>query len=103
MARQVIVGNSAASLSAIKAIREVALSCPITLISAENCSVYSPVLLTYYLAGRISREELFVVDGDFYQDMGIETIFGSKVFSLRTIEDAEYEETITSCNQPVRA
>ena len=82
MPRQVIIGNSAAGLSAIKAIREVDLSCPITLISAENCNAYSPVLLTYYLKGRISREDLFVIDGDFYKDMGVQTILGSKAVAV---------------------
>jgi len=76
--KQVIIGNSAAALSAIKAIREVDRLCPITLISAESCNAYSPVLLTYYLKQRLSREDLFIVDSDFYKVNGVRTIFGTK-------------------------
>ncbi len=77
--KQVIIGNSAAGLSAINAIREVNRCCPITLISGENCNAYSPVLITYYLKDRISREGLFMVDDDFYKSGNVETIFGHKV------------------------
>ena len=82
MVRQVIIGNSAAGLSAIKAIRQVDLSCPITLISAENYIAYSPVLLTYYLKGNISREDLFVVDSDFYELNRVITKFGSEAVAV---------------------
>ena len=61
LTRQVIVGNSAAGLSAIKAIREVDDSCPITLISMESCDSYSPVLLTYYLKRRMDMVSLLVM------------------------------------------
>lgn len=76
--RQVIIGNGAASISAIKAIRQVDRSCSITVISAENCNAYSPVLLTYYLKGQISREHLFIVDSSFYRMNNIKTKFGIK-------------------------
>ena len=80
--RQVIVGNSAAALSAIKAIREVDSSCPITLISRERYNAYSPVLLTYYLRGSLSRDDLFIVDSDFYKTMRVETILGSRAIAV---------------------
>lgn len=76
--RQVIIGNGVASISAIKAIRQVDRSCSITVISAENCNAYSPVLLTYYLKGQISREHLFIVDSSFYRVNNIKTKFGIK-------------------------
>jgi len=90
--RQVIVGNSAAGLSAIKAIREVDQSCPITLISAESCDAYSPVLLTYYLSGRISREGLFIADSDSYKINKVKTIFGNKVIGLDPSKQTVYLE-----------
>jgi NAD(P)H-nitrite reductase large subunit len=77
-ARQVIIGNSAAGLSAIKAIRETDNVCPITLISSESCNAYSPVSLTHYLKGEISRESLFIVHSDFYKMNDVEMAFGSR-------------------------
>ncbi len=82
MARQVIIGNSAAGLSAVKAIREVDLSCPVILLSAENCMAYSPVLLTYLLRGDLSREGLFIADSDFYRRLGVTTKLGSRVLRV---------------------
>lgn len=80
--RQVIIGNSAAALAAIRAIREVDSFCPITVISAEDCVAYSPVLLTYYLGGRIPRENLFIVDDGFYKRNGVSAVLGSRVVAL---------------------
>lgn len=77
-ARQVIIGNSAAGLSAIKAIREIDDVCPITLISSENCNAYSPVSLTHYLKGEMPRESLFIVHSDFYKMNNVEMEFGSR-------------------------
>jgi NAD(P)H-nitrite reductase large subunit len=80
--KQVVIGNSAAGLAAVKAIREVDRACPVTLISAEDCNAYSPVLLTYYLANQISKEDLFVVDDDFYKQHQVNLIFGVKAINL---------------------
>ena len=85
LTRQVIVGNSAAGLSAVKAIREVDDSCPITLISMENCDGYSPVLLTYYLKGRIPREDLFIVGPNFYEVNRVKTMLGCEVTGLNPL------------------
>ena len=92
IARQVIIGNSAAGLSAIKAIREVDGSCPITLISAEKCNGYSPVLIPYYLKRRIVRGDLFIVDSDFYRRNGILTKFGSKASTVDPLKQMVYLE-----------
>jgi NAD(P)H-nitrite reductase large subunit len=103
LTRQVIVGNSAAGLSAVKAIREVDDSCPITLISMENCNSYSPVLLTYYLKGKIPREDLFVVGPYFYEVNRVETMLGyevtglnpsRQVVHLKNGEEVEYDNLL---------
>lgn len=51
-----VVGNSAAALSAIRAIRAKGSTHSITLISREDCCAYSPVLTTYYLSDRIQEK-----------------------------------------------
>jgi nitrite reductase (NADH) large subunit len=83
-ARQVIIGNSAAALSAVKGIRRFDSSCPVTMISADNCLAYSPVLLPYYIGGKIGRDGLFVVGADFYQRNGVKLILGNEVVNVDT-------------------
>jgi len=90
--RHVVIGNSAAALSAIKSIRETDHSSSIFLISAENCNAYSPVLITYYLSGKISRKDLFIVDDHFYNDNEVERIFGNKALELDPKKQMVYLE-----------
>ena len=75
--KHLILGNSAAALSAVKAIRENDLTSNITLVSAENHYAYSPVLLTYYVAQKIKRSALFLADQNFYQQYGAELNLGN--------------------------
>ena len=82
--RQVIIGNSAAALAAIRAIREVDHLCPITVISDQKYPSYSPVLLTYYIGGKISWEDLFMVGSDFYLKNKVKTLFGSRATEVDT-------------------
>ena len=72
--KHLIIGNSAAALNAVKAIREIDPVSHITLVSAENHYAYSPVLLTYYVAKKIKRSALFLADEHFYQQNGVELI-----------------------------
>jgi nitrite reductase (NADH) large subunit len=77
--KHTVIGNSAAGLSAIKAIRQSGDSRPIVLISAEKCNAYSPVLTTYYIGDEISKSQLFFVGDRFYKKYGVQTIFGRRV------------------------
>ena len=79
-----IIGNSGAALAAIRAIREVDDLSPITVISDQKYTSYSPVLLTYYLSGRISWEDLFIVGSDFYNKNKVKTRFGSRAIAVDT-------------------
>ena len=72
-----ILGNSAAALSAVKAIRENDSTSNITLVSAENHYAYSPVLLPYYVSKKIKRSALFLADERFYQQNGVDLILGN--------------------------
>jgi nitrite reductase (NADH) large subunit len=75
--RQLIIGNSAAALNAVKAIRENNSADPITLVSAEKHYAYSPVLLPYYVSKKIKRSALFLAGQNFYQQNGVEVILGN--------------------------
>lgn len=93
--RQIIIGNSAAGISAIKGIREKDPACPITLISAENCNAYSPVLTPYYISHRISKDGLFIVDHRFYRDHNVRTMFGKKAVGVDPSRQVVYLEDNT--------
>jgi NAD(P)H-nitrite reductase large subunit len=90
--RQVIIGNSAGALAAIRAIREVDNFCSITVISDQKYPAYSPVLLTYYLSGRISWDGLFTIDSDLYNKNKVKTLFGSRAIAVDTSRQVVYLE-----------
>ncbi len=77
--RQVIIGNSAAGLSALEAIRRVDNDCPITIISEEDLPAYSRVLLPYYIAGKIEEHQVFIRDERYYADLSAKRVFGKAV------------------------
>ncbi len=92
----VIIGNSGAALSAIRAIRQEGNSWPVTVVAKETHPAYSPVLTTYYIGDRIDRQRLFLVDDKFYSDLGVEVIFGKEAVDLdlrrqcvRLVDDRE--------------
>lgn len=93
--KQVIIGNSAAGLSAVKAIRKKGCSSPITLISAENCNAYSPVLTIYYISHKIGRENLFIADDRFYRDYNVQTKFGNRAVGIDPSKQVVYLEDNT--------
>lgn len=78
----VIIGNSAAALSAIRAIRGKSSTHSITLISREDCCAYSPVLTTYYLSDRIPEKNLFIVDERFYRNAAVKCVLGKEVVEV---------------------
>jgi len=80
--RYVVVGNSAAGVSAIRSIRAYDGSGPITLVSEEPHPFYSRVLLTHYVAGRVPRERLFLVGEGFYRVHGVEVLLGVRAVGL---------------------
>lgn len=83
-AEQVIIGSSAAGLSALEAIRKIDRQCPIILISKEVGPPYSRVALTHYIAGEIKFKGMRMRDGDYYGKMGVKALLGKEVVSLDT-------------------
>jgi len=73
--RYLIVGASAAGISAIETIRRKDPEAEITVISDEK-SIYSRPLLSYYLAGQLPEEKLAYRPEDFYKSLNVELIFG---------------------------
>lgn len=80
--RTVIVGNSAAALSAVEAFRRHDANSPLTIISDEALPAYSRLLTPYFIADRIGEKSLFFKDEDYYRRLGANALFGKRVVSI---------------------
>lgn len=86
----VIIGNSAAAVGAIEAIRKVDPLLPITVISEEPYPVYSRPLISYLLSGEIKDNQIFYRPKDFYEKYHIKNLFGKRVTKV-TFQEREVE------------
>lgn len=81
-----IVGNSIASVSAIREIRKWDKNSSITVISKESLDpsmpYYSPGALPYYIEGTLSKENLFSIRADFYKEMNVKLVLGESVIAV---------------------
>lgn len=82
MTATVILGNSAAGLSALETFRKYDGDNRVIILSKEACTAYSRVLLPYYLRHSLPHKNLFIRDEDYYKSMNIETRFGDPAIRL---------------------
>ncbi len=80
----VIIGNSAAGLSAAEALRERDPGEEIVIISKENHLPYYRFMLGNYLAGEVNPSELNYKGREFYRDNNIINFQGEKVTGVDT-------------------
>ncbi len=78
----VIIGNSAAGLQALRTLRKYDRQASIAIVDREDCPAYSRVLTPYFIGGKNEKEELFIVNRDFYSQLGVEPLFGQTVSNL---------------------
>lgn len=78
----VVVGNSAAGLQAVRTLRRHDRNASVAIIDREDCPAYSRVLTPYYVGGKTGRDNLFIVDQDYYRKARITPLFGSSVVAL---------------------
>jgi len=74
----VIIGNSVAAVGAVEGIRKHDKSSPIIIISDEPYHTYSRPLISYYLGGKVSQENMYYRDRDFYRKNLVEPMLGVK-------------------------
>jgi len=79
MKQFVIIGNSAAGIAAIEAIRERDKESKIIVISDEDYATYCRCLISYYLSGEIKEGNLFYRPESFYKENNIELLLNKKV------------------------
>ncbi len=78
--KYLIIGISAAGISAIESIRDIDKKSEIVAVTEEDYPhVYSRCLLSYYLAGDIPEEKIKYRDDNFFKEKNVEVIFGKKV------------------------
>lgn len=78
----VIIGNSAAAVGTIAGIREIDSTGKITVISDEKYRTYSRPLISYWLQGKVSDENIYYRGPDYYEKNGVETILGKRVSKI---------------------
>jgi NAD(P)H-nitrite reductase large subunit len=79
-----IIGNSAAGVSAVEAIRKYDHTSTIVQLSDEQQSLYSRCLLSYYLSNTISKTGLQYRDEDFHQRMLVQLHAGKRAVRIDT-------------------
>ena len=79
MKQFIIIGNSAAGISAVEAIRKKDKESKIIVISDEDYPAYCRCLISYYLAGEVKEDKLLYRPEHFYKENNIELLLNKKV------------------------
>ncbi len=77
--KYVIIGNSAASVGAVEAIRKIDKTSDLVIISDEPYHVYSRPQISYLLGKKVNCEKMEFRSQDFYTKNNVETILGVRV------------------------
>lgn len=89
----VIIGNSIAGVNAVEGIREVDREGRITLIGEEKYHVYGRPLISYWLEGKTSPENMGYKTGDFYERHGVSRLLGLRAIRIdHEKRDVELED-----------
>jgi len=80
--KNVIIGNSAAGLSALETLRRNDPNCDITVISREKGPAHSLVLLPYFIAGEIDKFSITITNDEYYRSLKANTIFEKTVIEI---------------------
>lgn len=78
----IVAGNSAAGLNALKTLRSLDKNISVAIIDREDEPAYSRVLTPYYVGDKIKRNNLYIVNMDFYKNNGIDTYFGKELIEI---------------------
>lgn len=82
MKRYVIIGNSAAGIAAVEAIRRKDKRSKITVISDEDYPSYCRCLISYFLAGDIKEDKAAYRPESFYKENAIRLLLNKKAVTL---------------------
>jgi NAD(P)H-nitrite reductase large subunit len=82
MKQFLIIGNSAAGIAALEAIRKNDKTSKIIVVSDEDYPSYCRCLISYYLAGEVSEDKLIYRPESFYKENNIELLLNKKVIRV---------------------
>ncbi len=100
-----ILGNSAAAVSAIEGIRSLDASGTIAVVSPENFPAYSTPMISYLLKGKVDEGQMPIRGKSFYADNAVEQILGEPATAIDaaahtvTVGDAQigYGKLLVAC------
>lgn len=104
--RVVIVGNGAAAVSAVEAIRAIDPVSDIVMLAGDSARPYTPCFLGRYISGRIGLDELALRPEDFYETYRVDLRVGCTVASvlpddhalvLTSGERVDYDRLLIAC------
>ncbi|MDP2937835.1 MAG: NAD(P)/FAD-dependent oxidoreductase, partial [Candidatus Omnitrophota bacterium] len=79
MKQYIIIGNSAAGIAAVEAIRQRDKASKILVFSDEYYPAYCRCLISFYLAGDIKEDKILYRPESFYKENNIELSLNKKV------------------------
>jgi NAD(P)H-nitrite reductase large subunit len=77
--KYLIIGNSAAGINAVNAIRIKDSLSNITIVSKDTFHAYGRPLISYYLNNKIQPEDMYYLNEDFYNKKNIKVLLSSEV------------------------
>jgi NAD(P)H-nitrite reductase large subunit len=80
--KYVLIGNSAAGVGALEAIRKYDTAGEIVLISDETHHTYSRPLISYYLGGKVGEDRMYYRPLDFYTKNRVTPMLGTRVVAV---------------------
>ena len=80
--RYIIIGNSAAGIGAVEGIRQIDKQGEITVISNERHHTYSRPLISYFLHGKVTVEQMKYRSDNFYTDNNVSLLSGVTVTKI---------------------
>jgi NAD(P)H-nitrite reductase large subunit len=80
--KYLIIGNSAAAVNAVEAIRGRDTSGALTLVSEEPHHTYSRPLISYLLGNKVDEERMSYRPPSFYESYGVQTFLGKRAVHL---------------------
>lgn len=90
--RYVIVGGGVAAIRAVESIRQLDQKGEIYLVTAENDVAYSRPLITHYLAGEVSEEQMPYKDEQFFAQNQVRVIKGCRAREINYKKQVVYLE-----------
>ncbi|RCW50795.1 MULTISPECIES: NAD(P)/FAD-dependent oxidoreductase [unclassified Halanaerobium] len=72
--KYVIIGSSAAGLSALETIRKYDTHSNITIVTADSARPHSRILTSYLIGDQIAEENIFLRSPDYFDEMGVEVL-----------------------------